>query len=153
MAMDEPLAAKAKTQEASRMLQTGLKHLPDDKLAWVPMGQAKTPLLIMAECAGALKWVASELRGQSDPGVYERVMQGTYTSREEVLALLAEAEAELYGAMEALTAEQLAETRQVFWGQATVGELLWTGATHTIYHAGQLNYIQTLLGDTEMHRA
>ncbi len=151
MATDQATTAKAKTQQATQMVLSGLKHIPDDKLGWVPMGKAKTPLLIVVECAAVYKWLVSEFQGESNPGLYEELMKAEYSGRDEVVALLEEAQAELDAAMDALTEENLAEAREVFWGPTTVGELLWAARMHSDYHAGQLNYIQTLLGDDEMH--
>ena len=49
------------------------------------------------------------------------------------------------------TEEQLEGKRKVFWGEESVRDLMWMGMVHTGYHVGQLNYIQTLLGDLDLH--
>ncbi len=151
MATEHALAAKEKTHQATKFVLNALKHIPDDKLDWVPMGKAKTPLLIVVECAAVYKWLASEYRGESNTELFEAMMKAEYSGRDEVVALLEASQAEMDAAMDALTEEQLTETREVFWGPTTVDELLGAGKMHSDYHAGQLNYIQTLLGDDEMH--
>jgi len=151
MATEQARSAIEKTNESTRHLLLGLKYIPDDKLDWVPMGKAKTPLAIIAECAAVYQWLAAELSGQQDPDIYERVVSRQYAGRDQVEALLREAQTELEAAMETLTEEELPEVRDVFWGPTTVADLLWAGKTHSDYHSGQLNYIQTLVGDAEMH--
>lgn len=153
MATAEGKKAAQITQKATKDLLVALQYTPDDRLDWVPMGSAKTPRAIIVECAAGYKWLAAVLRGEEYAAeVWGNAQKGEYPTREVLGEYVRASEAELLSAIESLTAEQLCERRRVFWGEETVGDLLWTGAWHTNYHVGQLNYIQTLWGDTEMHR-
>jgi len=149
MPIHEALAAEKRTQEAHRHLLTGLKYIADDKLDWVPMGSAKTPRQIALECATAYKLTGQLIRGEMPE--WAPPDPAAYPTRESVVAALDAALADLFSTLDALTSEQLAEKRQAPWGETTVGETIWMAFWHSVYHDGQLNYIQTLLGDTEMH--
>jgi hypothetical protein len=149
MPVPEVMAAKERTREAHRHLLTGLKYIPDDKLDWVPLGKAKTPRLIALECAGAYKMAARMVRGE--PIEWAQPDAAAYPTRESVVEALNAGLAEFEAALDGLTAEQLAEKRPAPWGVTTVGVTIGMAFWHSVYHDGQLNYIQTLWGDLEMH--
>jgi len=148
-------AAGAKAKKASDMAHgtvlTALKFISDDKLDWVPMGKAKTPRAIALECAGAYAWTAAIIRSEVGPEAWLALEGKDYPTRAALVQVLNEQYAILVAALEAATEEQLGGKRQAFWGEATVAELLDIGGWHSTWHAGQLNYIQTLLGDEESH--
>jgi len=142
------------TQMVTKELLVALQYTPDDKLDWVPMGVAKTPRAIFVECAGGNRWLAAELRGESNAAaVFEGIKADDYPTREALAEFVESSQAELLAAIDALSEDQLDEKRQVFWGEETLRDLVWMGMMHTGYHVGQLNYIQTLWGDAEMHFA
>ena len=154
MATHEGTRAAGLTQMMTKELLVALQYTPDDKLDWVPMGAAKTPRAIIVECAAGYKWLAAELRGeQNAAAAWEGTKAEDFPTREALTELITAGEAEMLAAIDALTDEQLEEKRQVFWGEETLRDLMWMGVIHTNYHVGQLNYIQTLWGDTEMHHA
>ena len=54
--------------------------------------------------------------------------------------------------IEAIPDERLAEERAMPWGQTmTLAERRFICYWNLTYHNGQVNYLQLLLGDTEMH--
>lgn len=138
-------------RDAQHHLLVALKYTPDDKLDWVPMGKAKTPWEIAVECAMVYRGVVSLIEGGSIDAPARELNPDDHATREGLLKLLDESLCELVSAAEGLTEEQLGETRQAPWGQDTVGGLLGKAQFHTIWHLGQLNYVQSLWGDTEMH--
>jgi len=144
--------ARGITRIEHEQLVRDLQHIPDDRLDWVPMGKAKTPRQIVVECAGAYRWLAAKLGNAPDAdeqwGAVCGMSPGT---REATVELLGGCWDELVAAFDGVEEAMLEEKRQVFWGEATVETLLFFCEWHTTYHSGQLNYIQTLLGDTEMH--
>jgi len=148
-------AAGAKAKQASDMAHgtvlTALKYLPDDKLDWVPMGKAKTPRAILLECAGAYAWTAAVIKSDAGESAWLALEGKDYPTRESLEKVLNEQYAVLVAALEATTEAQLCEKRQAFWGETTVADLLEMGGWHSTWHAGQLNYIQALLGDEEGH--
>jgi hypothetical protein len=151
--MAERPAAKLIEQikDAQHHLLVALKYTPDEKLDWVPMGKAKTPREIAAECAMMEKGAVSLIEGGTIDAPAQGLEPEGHATREGLLKLLDESLQELASTAEGLTAEQLGEERQVPWGADTVAGLLEKVQFHTIWHVGQLNYIQTLWGDTDMH--
>jgi len=154
MATTEGMRAVEMTRMVTKELLTALKYIPDEKLDWVPMGSAKTPRAIIVECGAGYKWLAAELRGDENAAqAWENAQAASYPTRDTLREFIEASEAELAAAIDGLTEDQLDEKRKVFWGEETLRNLLWMGVMHTNYHVGQLNYIQTLWGDTEMHHA
>jgi uncharacterized damage-inducible protein DinB len=168
MATHEGARASAMTQMVTKELLVALQYTPDDKLDWVPMGQAKTPRAIVVECGAAYKWMAAELRCEENAfAAWEGIKAEDYSSREALAEFIEASQTELLAAIDALTEEQLDQKREVLVptkdqpdqerevipARETLGRLMWMGMMHTSYHVGQLNYIQTLWGDTEMHHS
>lgn len=152
MACETAEHAKMLTHEQHKQLLRDLNHIPDDKLDWVPMGKAKTAKQIIVECAGAYRWLAAKIRGDENAdGQWGEVFAMAPPTREETAKLLEECWGQLAPVLDGVEEGELGEKRQAFWGETTVGDLLFFCEWHSTYHSGQLNYIQTMLGDTEMH--
>ena len=151
--MDAQPAADAigKVNEAHHHLLVALKYTPDDKLDWVSLGKAKTPTEIAAECAMVYRGVVSLIQGGTIDAPGREMKPEDHATRDGLLKLLEEALREFASAAEPLTEEQLQEKRQAPWGEDTIAGLLEKAQVHTIWHVGQLNYIQTLWGDSDMH--
>ena len=106
------------------------------------------------ECAAGYQWIAGELRGDANAAaIWDSIKVEDYPTRETLAELAQSSEADLLAAIDGLTEEALEQKRQVFWGEESVRDLMWMGMIHTNYHVGQLNYVQTLWDDTEMHHA
>jgi hypothetical protein len=154
VATQEGARAGAMAQMVTKELLVALEFTPDDKLDWVPMGKAKTPRAIIVECGAGCKWLAAELRCEENAAAaWEGIKAEDYPTREALAEFVKATEAELLAAIDALTDEQLDQKRKVFWGEEALRDLMWMGMIHTNYHVGQLNYIQTLWGDAEMHHS
>jgi uncharacterized damage-inducible protein DinB len=54
-------------------------------------------------------------------------------------------------AVKGLSEKDLAREVELPWGKETVASAIGGNFWHVTYHQGQLNYIQTLLGDREDH--
>ena len=145
-------AFKKHTGMAMEGFMDGLKHIPDDKLDWVPMGKAKPALAIAVEIVTSNKWLAAEIRGEEGAGaVWEAMDPSSCPTREAAVAALKESMIEFEAALDEAAEEVFGETRKLPWGESTVAEMCGMGAIHIAYHSGQLNYIQLLLGDEEFH--
>ena len=148
------------TQEALASLFRTARHIPADKWHWSPMAEARTAQNQVAECALTPLLYLSVLDGTpmdfSNPAVRK---QG-----EEMMASLdtveaAEAAAQkhfstFYARLEALTDADLEKTVHLPYGggrDVPVADFLFYASQNIIYHTGQINYLQTMLGDTEMH--
>ncbi|MBM3500757.1 MAG: DinB family protein [Armatimonadetes bacterium] len=154
MATAEGTKAAGLTQMMTGELLLALQYTSDENLDWVPMGSAKTPRAIVVECAAGYQWLAAELRGEPNAAaVWESLKPEDYPTREALTELVQASETGFLASIGGLSEADLEQKRQVFWGEETVRDLMWMGMIHTNYHVGQLNYIQTLWGDTEMHHA
>ncbi|MBI1730179.1 DUF1572 family protein [Candidatus Acetothermia bacterium] len=54
-------------------------------------------------------------------------------------------------AVKGLSSEQLSKSISLPWGSSSTLQAVLGNYNHISYHSGQLNYLQTLLGDTESH--
>ena len=155
-------------QQASRMTREALdalfraaRHLPSDKLDWTPMGEARTAQTLLYECAMTTPFYIAAAQGRMKEFatlVPDEAVQETWRQRSESAWTLAGAEtvaretvAELCQALEAVPDVRLDDiqphpmdpSRQVM-----TADLLFLFYWNLVYHTGQINYLQTLLGDT-----
>ncbi len=142
-------------RQGTQMYLGDLGHLPAERLNQVPMGVARTPLAFTAEVAGFNHLLAATLRGEaaSMPSAEQRAeYEARFTSHESCAAHLNASVDALVGAIEALSDEEIAAEGAAPWGaQMPRAKIAAMAASHTAYHDGQLNYIQTLYGDAEDH--
>lgn len=148
------------TQQALEGLFRTARHIPADKWEWSPMGDARCAQQQVAECALTPVLINALLDGRvlpfADPEFRRR--------REETMASLntldaAEAAAQehyppLYARIEAFTDADLEKTVPVPFGggrDVALADLLFFTYQNVVYHTGQVNYIQLMLGDKEMH--
>jgi len=144
---------KEATREQTRLLDVAMDCLPEDKHDWCAGGCSKTPLQIYGECAGIYAWAAHFLAGKA-PLEWEAFMsrfQGT-TGLGEARVLMEQAEAQFLAALDTIDESRLQEEVEPGFGlKLPLGQYIFLPSYHTCYHSGQINYIQTLLGDAEMH--
>lgn len=126
------------------------KAVPADKLDWAPEG-ARSTLSQMQEIARSAAWVRGLLTGQptgshgdaSEPESLESCIQSARASSAELLEVV-----------NSLTDERLADELHLPFGPGltlSVAEVAGLHAWNLVYHLGQINYIQTCLGDYAMH--
>ena len=125
---------------------------PEDRLHWRPAAQAnsdtRSVLDQIGECIVTNRRVAALLRGQSAPALEEPpALSG---SRQAGDALIASAR-DLAGAMRALDDAALERTFASGRGPVSGAVLIEAPYRNMAYHAGQVNFIQRLLGDTTFH--
>src|SRR5262249_45005288 len=130
--------------------------VPEDNWNWVPMGAARSLQDILAECALLPDtWHASLLEGPEAPLRYPADFQGEKAkldTLDKIRAVGDPAVERLCRQIEALPDPDLDETRDMPWGQSmTVADRIFICYWNTVYHYGQVNYIQMMLGDTQMH--
>lgn len=131
------------------LFDAGVKAIPADKLEWSPGGKARTVMSIMAECAYFPDWLNAciEKGGFADEGGFGKEGE----SFDELLATLHRKADEFLAQVKGMSTEELAKPVNFPWestdAAGAVGYYLW----NLTYHYGQINYIQLLLGDEEMH--
>jgi hypothetical protein len=136
-------------------LVNDLKALPNETHLRSYAGCARTPLYMIAECAWVNDWMATFLEtGKSDrlPREEQDALFGSVDTAEKALAMLDNSVNRLAAAYEALDENTLGDITDQPLGRPTpkfAPASLPIG--HMMYHDGQLNYIQTLLGDDKIH--
>ncbi len=145
-------AAKEITKEQTRQITLAMEFIPEGRRNWVPSGCAKTPMEIYMECAGCYMFFARLVQGEAaDWGEVLRKAKED-RSLDDAKRLMDEYQEALFKALDSLPESKLNEKMILPWGQETTwGQFAFLASYHTCYHAGQLNYIQTLLGDADMH--
>ena len=157
MASLEPIEhLRAATDRASRLLANDLKAIPEEKQNTSPGGIARTPVNIVAECAMVNGRIAHFLRSGEmppRPTIEERNRHlASFDSAEKALAYLERETTVLLAAFDGLEPARLGERNDELFGRPmTLFQLAELAAVHMSYHDGQLNYVQTLYGDAEMH--
>jgi uncharacterized damage-inducible protein DinB len=75
----------------------------------------------------------------------------SFAGKEHIVAAFEESSARILATAEALSEADLQTTVMTEWGERTREERIRFMAWHVGYHDGQLNFIQTLLGDESSH--
>lgn len=127
----------------------------EEKLDWHPSvtngASARSVYDQVAECIQVNRYFAATLRGEtvSPPQSGEAAI--VFESTQEAQRRLIESADELAAAIRALPDESLTAAYTVRRGEVTGEKLLEMGYRNMAYHAGQVNYIQVLAGDTAFH--
>jgi len=147
------------SKNAFENVLTAAKAMPEDKLTWSPLGEGRTAIHILAECAQCPNWGIGLLKTRKFEWDEARMEE----SRKELESLTSiqaceelgwkNAEA-FFAAIREFPESDMEDTvRLPFRGGMDMsfvrimGLMVW----NCNYHEGQLNYIQTLYGDKEMH--
>ncbi len=154
--------ASRMTQEALKSLFSAARHMPEDKRDWTVMGEARSVHALLHECALTTPFYAAAARGRMREFatlVPDAETQALWRKRSEASrglegmeAVARETFAELCQALEAVPDARLSEVQPHPMDsdrQVTTADLLFLAYWNLVYHTGQINYIQTLLGDTE----
>lgn len=128
-----------------------------DKAVWAPEG-GRTALDQVAECAIICGHMPDVLKARTMPDFTPEMIQEFETTKaglatlEVASALLRENNAKLVDHIRGMSDENLSGTMK-FWGPEP-----WNAADvadyhrwNMVYHTGQICYMQTLLGDHDMH--
>lgn len=147
-----------RTNRCVEALFSTVKAMPADKLDWKPMGKGRSALDQVRECAQAPTWVSTLLEKRQfvvDQERYqEMVEERSGWDLESCERLCRENTAALVKAIESFPEEDMMKTIAVPLGDNLEWSFLDIMNLHywnTVYHIGQINYIQTLYGDKEMH--
>lgn len=146
---------KGFTERVKGLLANDLNALPEDKRSQCPGGCAKTPLSVVVECGMVNGFVAAYLTTGSTermPPEEREAFMNSFDTAEKALDYLETQTQKLYAAFDSLDENTLGEMSDFPFGRPmsrmAIAEL---PAIHMMYHDGQLNYVQTLYGDKEIH--
>ncbi|MBV9852843.1 MAG: DinB family protein [Armatimonadetes bacterium] len=148
------------TQEALAALFRTARHVPVDKYHWSPMGEARAAQNQVAECALTPMVYLSLLDGHpmdfSDPAVrrHGEQMMSALDTVDAAEAAAQEQYARLYTRIESLSDADLTRTVRLPFGggrDVPIADIIFFAYQNIVYHTGQINYLQLMLGDKEMH--
>ncbi|MCI2430274.1 DinB family protein [Candidatus Acetothermia bacterium] len=131
--------------------------VPENKRNWSPMGAARTTTDMVQECAEALeiatKFMQTSQFARPDAQARAELLKKNPPKLEELFPRLQKAADEYAQALEKFPAERLMEMVPSPFGGEPRPLLMQLSMPvfNMMYHYGQINYIQTMLGDTEMH--
>lgn len=146
--------AKKYATEMAGQLLVGAKYVPADKYTWSPGGVAKTTADILCECAAGNRLMAALLREEpvTDPGEQHEGCCEATSVYDKAKEQIESSCAELCAAIDLWDGKDLTQGLQMPWGMTMPAEtVIFLPGSHMCYHNGQLNYLQALLGDGEMH--
>lgn len=129
--------------------------VPADKADWSPGGAARSTLSQMREVAKTGVWFLPILAGGKFPGGEDhQEMTHDLSTVEECVAAARESIGQLCQAIARFPDEGLEIEISLPFGGGTVlpmSDVLSLAAWNFIYHLGQINQLQLMLGDRDMH--
>ncbi|HLK13706.1 MAG TPA: DinB family protein [Fimbriimonadaceae bacterium] len=150
--------AKAEFGRAVDRLKKVYETTPDDKINWSPAGTARTPTEVAAHCAMSIKGMQGWLAGEPFPfesmkalDDYCRTEERNFTTRAQVLGLLDTNTTNFLAWLDSLSHDKLASMFDTPMGSFPMMSAITFPADHLRSHAAQIDYIQTIYGDREMH--
>ena len=142
-------------RHAGNTLAAACAKMPDDRCAWRPTvegHEGRDALDQALECAYLNGYGASAFRDRVMPAfdaVDYKSRQDAHRSKEQAIPWLREATNHLAAAVESCTEEQLAGpvVNPFTKNETSLAEFADFLYWNTVYHEGQVNYIQVLYGD------
>lgn len=152
--MDIQKVAVNPLRSACNVFLKDLRALPEEAFQQNFGGKSRTVADIVYEVNLVNDHIGLTIRGEElfpwPENGWIRAPQG-FEGKEVVIAAFEKSADKIVATAESFSAEQLEETILSDEQETTRFERCRFMALHLWYHAGQLNYIQTLLGDEEWH--
>jgi hypothetical protein len=148
------------TDKAIEALFRSARAMPVDKLEWSPLDQGRTVLDQLQECAQSPAWFITMLTLHKFPDMTPEDMAKGREARkqwktiDECEKVCKENSAKLYEVIRGVPEADFMIMVHLPFGEGLDMPLMAIMAAHhwnLVYHNGQVNYIQTLYGDKEMH--
>ena len=143
----------AKILEDGLPLLTGAaKSTKADKYDWKPEETSRSAKEVFIEAVAMFSNTAGMLEQRAMPAGYEEMVEKFGKMSAEELSTQAEKDIKvLVEAIKAFPASDLEQTMDLPWGTMSFFDIMCYPYWNMMWHAGQINYIQTLYGDQEMH--
>jgi hypothetical protein len=151
--MDAKTIATAGLKSVSNRFLQDLQALPEDAFSKSLGGAARTVADIVYEVNLVNDHVGMVVRGEEPfdwPEGYVKAPPD-FQTKEAVIDAFERSSHRLLATAEALTPEGIEATIETEDGETTRFERFRFATLHLWYHSGQLNFIQTLLGDADWH--
>lgn len=131
-------------------LEAALHRLPEDKRNWSPMGDARTAMDMVAECA-LLTDVTEIVQTRAFSAdfnfeAYRAQKAELAQDPEKTHALLIESTHKAIETIKTIPDADLAIEVQMPWGPMTIAQVIAYPYWNMCYHEGQINYIASMLG-------
>ncbi|MDR3689205.1 MAG: hypothetical protein P4L46_07485 [Fimbriimonas sp.] len=148
------------TQKALDDVCRAALSVPSDRLEWIPMGDARSVLSQMQEVATAGTWFLPIVRDRKPPEFDEHArreairLRRSFDTIEKCVEGARDTTSDLCRAIAAFPDDALEDEMQLPFGGGvvmTMADVLGMHYWNMVYHLGQINQIQLLLGDREMH--
>ena len=148
------------TQKALDDVCRAALSVATDKLEWVPMGEARSVLSQMQEVATAGSWFVPLVRDRKQPEFDEHArreavrIRKSFDTIEKCVEAARASTTDLCQAIADFPDTELEDEMTLPFGGGVVMTMADVLAMHhwnMVYHLGQINQIQLMLGDKEMH--
>lgn len=150
------------TREAQEEVFRYAKAVPEDKLDWKPLDAGRSALDLAREMAQCPDWTVDllttgKMNWSEESQAASAKESAGWTTAEACETACKEKLDRLYDVIRAYPDEKLAETVVLPFGPGgsdrtfTMAEVADYPRWNFTYHLGQIGYIQTLFGDTDMH--
>ena len=148
------------TQKALDDVCRAAQAVPVEKVDWEPQGLARSVLSQMQEVATTSRFLLPVIRDGTMPEFDEHARtealrtRKSYDTLDKCIEAAKEATAEFCQAVADFPDDRLEEEMTLPFGggmTATMADILALPSWNMIYHHGQINYVQLMLGDRQMH--
>jgi hypothetical protein len=148
------------TQRALDDVIRAAEAVPGDKVEWVPMGEARSVLSQMQEIAASGDWFVPIVRDRAVPPFDEHArrelgrLRAANNTLEKCIESAQKGTSTLCQEISLFPTENLEEELVMPFGggmRMTMADILMLHHNNMNYHHGQINYLQLMLGDREMH--
>lgn len=151
----QQVAAKLNRQSVEGLIRN-VRAMPDDKIVWQPLDTGRTALSQLQECAVICGMAAGILKSHQFPADFQEAYgkeMAEIDTVDKAVARLNQRIAALEATILAVPDADLDTMVTLPWGEepSSIAELLFMNYWNTVYHVGQIGFIQTLYGDNEMH--
>jgi len=140
-------------KNVTNLLTKDLEALPEEAFEKHFGGKARTVADIIYEVNAVSDHLGMLVRGEKTPEDSEGWITAPpdFRGKQKVIAAFQETTNNLIQTFEGFTQEQLLEPVETERGPTTRYQRCLFAAIHIWYHTGQVNYVQTLLGDDAWH--
>jgi hypothetical protein len=135
--------------EAANNLETAVNRLPVDKRSWSPMGDARSAINMVAECAmlcDPTKIVETRSFGDFDFMAYQKQRDELANNPAEAWSLLKANVDRAVACIQSVPDTDLDIEIQMPFGTFTIAQVIAYAYWNMSYHEGQINYIASMLG-------
>ncbi|MDX2065351.1 MAG: DinB family protein [Fimbriimonadaceae bacterium] len=151
---------KAELQRVTDRMLVLLDRTPDDRLFWKPSPTARSIAEVVAHASHAIGNIEQQLRGipfaipsTTEANAFFAMHDAQFTTRAAVRDYLSDNTARYVQYLDSLTPEDLERSCILPFGigEAPVGYFMTMVGWHTMAHNAQIEYIQTMYGDSDWH--